>query len=70
MELVENSRQKVSFDIDRNVVEGPNYQVESKIWQTIQTDQANDTLANSALARCPLVEIDSTRRLTRAEKDI
>ena len=72
--LFERNQQKivgknVSFDTDRNVVEGLTHRAKSKIRQIVEIDQANNNPADSELATCPLVEIDSITRLMKADKD-
>ena len=59
---------KVSFNIDKDAIE-PTHGAKSEIWETIEIDQAGDPLNESESARAPLVKIDSTKRLTRGERD-
>ena len=54
---------KVFFDTDRDVVEGPTHQAELAIRQIVNIDQANPP-AEFESAGGPLVEFDSTKGLT------
>ena len=60
--------EKVSFEIDKEVVERPTHQVESEIRQTVKIDHVDTTPVDSESKRGRVIKIDLIKKLTKADK--